>query len=293
MIFVIFAILCSASLNILFKYSEKQQSNRLAVSFFSFLGSTTFSLVLLKSETFAMFRDEMSSSISGQITFLTPSFYALLLGLINGFLYFGAFYVLQLSTSKNGSAMTATFNKLGVMVPAVLSVLVFHEVPKLIQIAGVIIASIAILMVYLKKEENSIITLRIALIGTFLLGGLADFTSKIFQVHGSSQFENLYLFFTFFFSLIITGLFMLIKDRRIKRLDVIVGLVSGIPSQLISLFLLRSLSSLPGFVVFPLYSVGVILVVNLVNLLFFKERLTRRQSLAIGAIVVAVVLLNV
>ncbi len=293
MIFVIFAILCSASLNILFKYSEKQQSNRLAVSFFSFLGSTTFSLVLLKSETFAMFRDEMSSSISGQITFLTPSFYALLLGLINGFLYFGAFYVLQLSTSKNGSAMTATFNKLGVMVPAVLSVLVFHEVPKLIQIAGVIIASIAILMVYLKKEENSIITLRIALIGTFLLGGLADFTSKIFQVHGSSQFENLYLFFTFFFSLIITGLFMLIKDRRIKRLDVIVGLVSGIPSQLISLFLLRSLSSLPGFVVFPLYSVGVILVVNLVNLLFFKERLTRRQSLAIVAIVVAVVLLNV
>lgn len=293
MIFVIFAILCSASLNILFKYSEKQQSNRLAVSFFSFLGSTTFSLVLLKSETFAMFRDEMSSSISGQITFLTPSFYALLLGLINGFLYFGAFYVLQLSTSKNGSAMTATFNKLGVMVPAVLSVLVFHEVPKLIQIAGVIIASIAILMVYLKKEENSIITLRIALIGTFLLGGLADFTSKIFQVHGSAQFENLYLFFTFFFSLIITGLFMLIKDRRIKRLDVIVGLVSGIPSQLISLFLLRSLSSLPGFVVFPLYSVGVILVVNLVNLLFFKERLTRRQSLAIGAIVVAVVLLNV
>lgn len=293
MIFVIFAILCSASLNFLFKYSEKQQSNRLAVSFFSFLGSTTFSLVLLKSETFAMFRDEMSSSISGQITFLTPSFYALLLGLINGFLYFGAFYVLQLSTSKNGSAMTATFNKLGVMVPAVLSVLVFHEVPKLIQIAGVIIASIAILMVYLKKEENSIITLRIALIGTFLLGGLADFTSKIFQVHGSAQFENLYLFFTFFFSLIITGLFMLIKDRRIKRLDVIVGLVSGIPSQLISLFLLRSLSSLPGFVVFPLYSVGVILVVNLVNLLFFKERLTRRQSLAIGAIVVAVVLLNV
>ncbi len=292
MFFVFLAILCSASMNVLFKYSEEQKSNRLAVSFFSFLVGAAFSLVFVKSGTFSKLTDEIVRSVNGQSPLATPSFYTVLLGLINGFLYFGAYYVLQLSTSKNGSAMTATFNKLGVMVPAVLSVIVFKEYPRSIQVIGVLIASFAILMIYFKKEQESIITLRIALMGTFLLGGLADFTSKIFQVHGSEQLEGLFLFFTFFFSLVITGIFMLLTNQKIKRMDVVIGLISGIPSQLISLFLLRSLSILPGFVVFPLFSVGVILVVNVINLLFFKEKLTQQQGFAIGAIVISVILLN-
>ena len=218
--------------------------------------------------------------------------FVLLIGFINGFLYFGAFYVLQISTSRNGSAMTATFNKLGVMVPAVLSVVFFREVPGKLQIAGVIIALLAIIIINLKKERNSVITLKFALFATFFLGGFADFTSKIYQVYGLEKYQALFIFFTFLFSLTGTGLFMFFRDRRIKRTDVFFGLLLGIPSQLISLFLLRSLTTVPAFVVFPLFSVGVILVVNIINLLFFREKLTHRQFSAIGLIIIAVILLN-
>jgi len=299
--FLIFAILCSTSLNILFKFSEKNESNRLAVNFFNFVGATIISLIFVSkqaasdAEWLPVFFSGLgqASAESGNFALITPSALTLLIGFINGFLYFGAFYVLQVSTSRNGSAMTATFNKLGVMVPAVLSILFFHEVPELLQIVGVFVALLAIMIIYFKKEENSIITLKTALFGTFFLGGFADFTSKIYQVYGREDFQNLFLLFTFLLSLIITGIFMLVKDRRIKRTDIIFGLIAGVPSQFISLFLLNALTSIPAFVVFPLYSVGVILVVNIINLLFFKEKLTIRQFAAIGLIVVAVVLLNI
>ena len=300
MIFLIFAILFSASLNVIFKLSEKSESNRLAVTFFNFSGATIISLILVirqivsDAEWLPAFLSEFGQAAvqTGMFIQITPAVLALLIGLFNGFLYFGAFYVLQLSTSRNGSAMTATFNKLGVMVPALLSVLFFHEAPGSLQIIGVLIALLAIMIIYFKKEENSIITMKTALFATFFLGGFADFTSKIYQVYGTEGFQNLFIFFTFFFALIVTGIFILVKDRRIKRTDVIFGLISGIPSQVISLFLLRALTSIPAFVVFPLFSVGVILVVNIINLLFFKEKLTTRQITAIGLIVVAVVLLN-
>lgn len=297
MIFLIFAILCSTSLNVLFKYSEKGNSNRLAVTFFNFLGATVISLILVSRQAVVDPKWVAAFlSVSGQSSGLiqiAPTMLAVLIGLFNGFIYFGAFYVLQLSTARNGSAMTATFNKLGVMVPAVLSVVFFHEIPGLLQIVGVLVAMTAIMVIYFKKEENSVITLKLALFGTFFLGGFADFTSKIYQVYGTERFQGLFIFFTFLFSLIVTGIFMLVKDRRIKRTDIIFGFVSGIPSQLISQFLLRALTTIPAFVVFPLYSVGVILVVNIINLLFFKEKLTFRQFIAIGFIVIAVVLLNI
>lgn len=300
MIFLILAILFSTSLNVLFKFSEKNKSNRLAICLFSFLGAALLSLLLVIQQSIVdpLWVKEFTTGLfklsEGRYDLINdnPFAFAPLMGLLNGFVYFGAFYILQISTARNGSAMTATFNKLGVMVPAVLSVIFFHEIPRAFQIVGVIVAMAAIMVIYIKKEQNSVITLKIALFGTFFLGGFADFTSKIYQVYGIEKFQSLFIFFTFFFSFVVVGIFMLFKHSKIKRTDIIFGLIMGIPSQFISQFLLRALMTVPAFVVFPLYSVGVILVINVINLLFFKEKLTIRQFTAIGFIIVAVVLLN-
>ena len=124
------------------------------------------------------------------------------------------------------------------------------------------------MIINFKREEDSVITLKVALVGTFLLGGLADFTSKIYQVYGLEKFQPLFLLFTFVSAM-------------------------GVPSQMISLFLLRSLTTIPAFVVFPLFSVGVILIVNIINLLFFREKLTKNQVIAMGFIVFSIILLNI
>jgi drug/metabolite transporter (DMT)-like permease len=300
MIYLGIAILLSSSLFVLFKFTEKYKSNRLAISFFIFLSATIFTLIFVfkevsnDSQWLQSFISGLSDSNNSEnFMQISPSFIPLIIGFLNGFIYFGAFHILQVSTARNGSAMTSTFNKLGVMIPAVLSVIFFNEVPKILQVIGIVFALLAIMIINFKKEENSVITMKAALAGTFLLGGLADFTSKVYQVIGLEKFQSLFILFTFMFGMLVTGLFILSKDRRIKLSDAVFGIVAGIPSQLISLFLLRSLTTVPAFVVFPLFSVGVILIVNIINLLFFREKLTKSQVIAMGFIMLSIILLNI
>lgn len=294
------AILLSSSLFVMFKFTERFNASRLTVSFFIFFSATIFTLVFVFKEMsndplwfHSFFNGFTAKDPDGDSGKILLSCLPLIVGVLNGFIYFGAFYVLQVSTARNGSAMTSTFNKLGVMVPAVLSVIFFKEIPKALQVIGIVFALIAILIINLKREEDSVITMKVALVGTFLLGGLADFTSKIYQVYGLEKYQTLFILFTFVSAMVVTGLFIFFRGRSIKMRDALLGTIAGIPSQLISLFLLRSLSTIPAFVVFPLFSVGVILVVNIINILFFKEKLTKTQVTAMGFIMFSIILLNI
>ncbi|MBM6716292.1 hypothetical protein H6B15_06420 [Gemmiger formicilis] len=55
---------------------------------------------------------------------------------------------------------------------------------------------------------------------------------------------------------------------------------------------LGALTELPAFLVYPFYSVGVILIISVVSFFLFHERLNRRQMGAAGMILGALVLLN-
>ena len=70
------------------------------------------------------------------------------------------------------------------------------------------------------------------------------------------------------------------------------GLAIGVPNYMSARFLLLSLTTLPGVVVYPSFSVGVIIAVALVGVLCFREKLSRRKLIALGMILAALVLLN-
>ena len=83
-----------------------------------------------------------------------------------------------------------------------------------------------------------------------------------------------------------------VKKQGITWGDVLCGLAIGVPNYLSARFLLLSLTTLPGVVVYPSFSVGVIVAVTLVGLLCFHEKLNRRKLIALGMILAALVLLN-
>jgi len=300
MVFLLLAIICTTSLNVFFKVSESKNSNRYAVTSFNCLSALIISYIFILGQKvfdpswfealFAEFGNSVSSSI--KLSSAASPAFAILLAILGGIVTYICLYILQLSTARNGSAMTITFNKVGVMIPAILSVIFFGEVPRTMQIIGILIAVLSIVMIYFKKEEASIITLKLALFGTLFFGGFLDFISKIYEFYGTEQFQGLFVFYLYFFSTILAFIAMMKKNKKISRSDVVFGLITGIPMQFISQFLLKALTSVPAFIVFPLYSVGAILLVNLINLLFFKEKLSKRQFAAIGMMIVATVLLN-
>ena len=64
-------------------------------------------------------------------------------------------------------------------------------------------------------------------------------------------------------------------------------------NYLSTMFLLKAILQLPAYIVYPIYSVGFILVVNIVNFLFLKEELSKKDYVAMGLVCVALVFLNI
>lgn len=213
------------------------------------------------------------------------------LGFVHGLLYLLGFILLQINVRKNGVVLSATFMKLGLLVPMVVSVAFFGEVPAPLQTLGFAIAVAAIICINFEKEQTTM-QFRAGLILMLLAGGGGDAMSKIYGELGRAELSEQFLFYTFLTALLLcVGLVVYTKERP-GRWEVLFGLLIGIPNYFSARFLLKSLDQLAAVVVYPTYSVAAILVVTLAGVCFFKERLSRRQAISLGAILLALALLN-
>ena len=214
------------------------------------------------------------------------------LGAINGVLLLSSFVLLQYNTRKNGIVLSSLFMKLGLLVPMVMSVVVFHETPAATQIAGFCIAVGAIVLINLKGKEQ-VKRIGAGLLLLLLLGGSADAMAKVYEAIGSVQLSDLFLAVSFAASFVLCLGLVVFKKEKFDRKSFLYGILIGIPNFFCSKFLLGALRSLAAVVVYPTFCVATILIVTLCGVLLFRERLTRRQWIALAAIVAALVLLNI
>lgn len=214
------------------------------------------------------------------------------LGALNGLLYLGSFALMQWNTRHNGVVLSSVFMKLGILVPTVLSVVWFKEMPTALQITGFVVAIAAIVIINYEKGTK-LSRGSWGLILMLLAGGMGDGMSKVYEEYGDPSLQNIFLFFTFFAALILCLGWMFGKKERLGAKELIYGAALGIPNFLSSLFLLNSLATVPAVIAFPTFSVAVILVVALAGMLLFRERLSRRQLIGGLLICAALILLNI
>ena len=277
MLFLILAILSSATISIVMRISSDKISGNLTMLAVNYLicailgaGYAEFSLWKPQTDGF----------------FLTVALAALA-----GVLYLAGFVMLQRSVRKHGVVLSSVFMKLGLLVPIVLSLLLFHEIPTIPQIAGFLIALCAIVVINLKPEAGAK-HFGMGLILLLLLGGGCDAMSKVFEVFGPAALSEQFLFYTFLVaSLLCAGLVLGKKERPGGR-ELFFGTLIGIPNFFSAKFLLLALTKLPAVVVYPSFSVATLLLVTLTGVAVFRERLSGRQWFALGAIVAALILLN-
>ena len=213
------------------------------------------------------------------------------LGVLSGFFYLGGFMLFQSNTAKNGIVLSSIFMRLGLLVPIVISVLIFGEFPTWTQTLGFVIALLAIILLNLKKESSKK-GINTGLIILLLVSGGADSMSKFFERLAPAALSDQYLFFTFTVALILCIFLILRKKERPGAMELLFGTLIGIPNFFSSKFLLGALAKLPAVVVFPSFSVATMLIVTLTGVAVFKERLSKVQWAALAAIIAALVLLN-
>lgn len=214
-------------------------------------------------------------------------------GVVTGLLYCGAFILLQWNVRKNGVILSSTFMKLGVIVPSALAVLWFGEVPGWSQGIGLLIAVFAILLINL--EKGAVRTGGSSKIGLVLLllgGGLGDAMAKFYDAYGEASFGSFFLMFSFLVSGGISGILVIRSRERITKNEILFGLLIGIPNYFSARFLLWALADVPAVIAYPTYSIAAMAVIGVAGVLVFKEKLTNRQWVAYGMVILAVGLLN-
>ena len=215
---------------------------------------------------------------------------ALGLGVVNGILLLVSFILMQASVRKNGVVLTSIFTKLGLLVPVVLSVLVFREMPTWLQIAGFAIAVVAIVVINLQKDTGRFDW---SLIVLLLLAGGTDAMAKIYEALGPADLTNPYLLYSFGAAFVLCVGVVIARKERAGFREFLFGTLIGIPNFLSSKFLLSALASVPAVVAYPTFSVATLLVITLTGVLAFREKLRAYQWAALAAILVALVMLNV
>jgi drug/metabolite transporter (DMT)-like permease len=214
------------------------------------------------------------------------------LALINGILLLAGFLLMQHHTRKDGVVLSSVFMKLGLLIPFLVSILFFREMPTLLQSIGFCLAICAILLINLKPGQR----LRNPSWGLLLLllaGGGSDAMAKVFRFCCPAQPEGWFLALSFAVAFFLCSAIALGKKHLPGKEELFFGALIGIPNFFSSKFLLGALTHIPAVVVYPTFSVTTMFVVTLAGVLVFRETLTRRQWLALGIIMTALILLNI
>lgn len=214
------------------------------------------------------------------------------LGLLSGVLYLAGLVMFQINTRRRGVVLSSVFMKLGLLVPMVMSVLVFKEMPTASQVAGFCIAVVAIVLINWKKGGAGG-GFSLDLIVMLLLSGGADAMAKIFDVFGPGSLSALYLFYTFATAFGLCVVLVVRKKERPGFRELLYGTLVGVPNFFSAKFLLGALTRLPAVVVYPSFSVATMLIVTLTGVAVFREKLSGRQWIALGGIIAALILLNI
>lgn len=217
--------------------------------------------------------------------------WVILVGAFNGLLYLAGFIAFQSSVRKNGMVLSALFMKLGLLVPMVLSIFLFREIPGGAQIAGFLLALGAIVLMNLQKDR-ALSGSALGLLSVLLLGGSADAMSKVFEELGPGHLSQHFLLYTFASAFLLSLAVVAFRKQKFGKWEIFFGVLIGIPNFFSAKFLLGALTTLDAVIVYPTYSVASLLVITLAGIFLFREKLSLRQWIGLGIILPALALLN-
>ena len=278
MLSLILAVLCSTAIALAMRVSTDRVSSNVGLLAMNYL--TCFVIAVCFTGVGSLF----TAAEGGGIAFG--------LGAAQGVLYLAAFLLLQLNIRKNGVVLSAIFQRLGLLVPMVVSVFLFREIPEAMQIVGFCVAVFAIVLINLEKEQT-VMQFKLGLLLILLAGGAADVMAKLYEEWGNPALAPQFLLHTFGVALVLSLGLLVWKKERAGWKELLYGMAVGIPNYFCAKFLLAALKTVPAVIVYPTFSVATILLVTLAGVVLFKERLGKRQWAAVAIILLALVLLNI
>jgi drug/metabolite transporter (DMT)-like permease len=292
MIYLLGSILLSSSLTIAFKWCDRFKINKPQAILFNYLTcAITGSMVIGTVPDYTHYP-------------LEPWFkYALIMGA----LFFLTFNLIALTVQKSGLAVASVASKLSLIIPFIVSILLYNEAAGWLKIAGIVLALIAVVLTLYPSNKNNnksqktsgisfdkIILPLMVFVGT----GIVDTMVKYVQHHFISDVnKDDFLISCFSAAFAVGFLYLIIQVLRKKvsfqPLSMLAGIVIGIPNYFSIWCLVRVLKNFgdSSSVIIPINNMGIVLFSAIVAWLVFKEKLTRTNWFGIALSIAAILMI--
>lgn len=304
MIYLMLNVACGAIIATIFKINGSKDVNKYAVITANYCVALAFSLIvslykgkfaLLNSNSMQMFFYEMKSVFAGNKIFSVEAsaIWAMIIGCPLGYSYCLSFLKYQKTITENGMGISNMFMRISVIIPMIISIILWKEYPTAIQFLGILLCFASIVLFNVDFKSSKKIMINADLLLLLLFGGISQFSAKLYQKFAVVECKEVLTFFIFLAALIASIVFLIKGKNKISRNDYMAGIAIGIPNVLSTIFLILALNCMNTSIVYVLSSVSSIIIVMLIGLLFFKENIGRKDIVGIITTVIAVVLINI
>ncbi|MFD2565987.1 EamA family transporter [Pseudotenacibaculum haliotis] len=215
-----------------------------------------------------------------------------------GVLFITVFNVMAITSQKNGLSVAAVAGKMSVVIPIVFGVIVYNESAGFVKILGILLALVAVYLASSKSDNQPVKTKNLIYpVLLFLGSGCIDTTLKYVETTYVPEGGVPLFSATIFLIAFVLGLLFLIVpilrgEFKFQFKNILGGILLGVPNYFSIYYLLKALSTegLESSTLFTLNNVGVVILSTLFGLLFFKEKLIKKNWIGIGIAIISIVL---
>ena len=284
MLYLLFSIICSSAIIIIFKLFGKYKISTLPAIVYNYLIASVLGIL-----TFQQKIEIVSITGSGWFPF----------ALIIGVLFIIMFFMLALSTQKAGVTATTVSSRVSVVIPIVFSIFYFKEHIYTEKIVGILLAIVAVVLsVYKKRNENFHWKWVLLPVVIFFGMGLTDSFVKFSQENYLKE-KDVEIFSAVLFSVsFISGLIAIaIKNSELKEMlkpkTIFFGLTLGAFNYGSLYFFVNALNfyGKESSKIFGINHLGIITLSVVIARLFFKEKQSVLNWIGVGLSIVAILIL--
>lgn len=287
MFLLLICILFNAYISVVFKIFQKYKVRTLQAIVLNYFVCTITASVLMG-----------KPSISPDLLEKEWLWSALFIGLT----FVITFNFLAVTVQKFGVVLGSIFQKMSLIAPTILAILVYRESAGAIKIIGVLLAIASIFVISLNKKVNIADTkhaskwLWIFPIGTFIGSCFVDGGLYFVNKTGLASSLDIDFIATLFFFAGCFGILFVIFDyfkngTTYRWKEVIAGIALGIPNFFSIYFLLKVLSNgMDGSIVFPINNIGILLTTAILGLFFFNEKFNTQKLIGFSMAVLSIIL---
>ncbi len=302
--FLALKVLCSVGVGLTVRHAAHKGINRLGMIRINYAAAAIIAFLLL------VVRPEVRVSRN-----------TLWIALVAGISYAATMLLWSEAISRSGIALTVGFTRMSVIIPVLVSMLVWKEIPRLTQGVGIVLGVAALLITGRRPARDCPQEFPagnsgavpsptrpagpLLLAGLFVASGIAALSTKLFQELCPAQenlhFQALLFVVAFFVATVSSGTVPLFRSgkrdspqhrERTDRKSLEWGWVLGAVNVGSSIFMVLALGLIAGPLAFPISAAAEVAVLAVLGRVVWKEPLDRLSMVGLGMTLAALVLVQ-